>query len=68
MQLECCDLEVCDFVQYNPPGHMNKSEVLMITEVKRDRDWWATHLPMFEQFHNDVQRYKAGYRPTVYEV
>lgn len=63
MQLECCDLEVCDFVQYNPYGHNGEPELLMITEVKRNREWWAQHLPYFEAFHREVQAYKANPPP-----
>jgi hypothetical protein len=65
MQLECCDLEVCDFVQYSPYGHQSREEILMITEVKRDREWWAEHLHYFEEFHNEVQSYKANPPPPL---
>lgn len=58
MQLECCNLEVCDFVQYRPYGHQNKDEQLVITEVKRDREWWATYFHRFEEFHQQVANYK----------
>ena len=67
MQLECCDLEVCDFVQYNPQGHNKQDEQLVITEVKRDREWWATHMPLFRAFHEQVMAYKQA-PPQVYEV
>jgi len=60
MQMECCDLDVCDFVQYSPFGHRNTDEILMITEVKRDRDWWDKCFPLFESFHNEVQEYKRS--------
>jgi hypothetical protein len=65
MQMEVCDLEVCDFVQYNPFGHNNRLEQLEITEVKRDRDWWQQYFPYFEQFHKEVQAYKANPPPPV---
>jgi len=60
MQMECCNIEVCDFVQYRPFGHNQLGELLMITEVKRDRDWWAEYFPVFEEFHREVLELKRN--------
>lgn len=60
MQMECCDIEVCDFVQYRPFGHRGQGEEFMITEIKRDREWWAKHFPLFQEFHEQVQDYKKN--------
>ena len=67
MQLECCDLEVCDFVQYNPQGHNKQDEQLVITEVKRDRQGWGTHMPLIRAIHEQDMAYKQA-PPQVYEV
>jgi hypothetical protein len=66
--MEVCDLEVCDFVQYRPFGHQNQEELLVIVEVKRDRQWWANALPQFEAFHRDVQEYKANPPPDAFDL
>ena len=58
LQMECCDLDGVDFVQYTPHGFKSRAEVLDIVQVHRDADWWATHFPMMEAFHRDVQEYR----------
>lgn len=54
------DLEVCDFVQYSPFGHRGQREKLEITEVKRDRQWWAEQFLKFKEFHEQVQDFKKN--------
>jgi putative phage-type endonuclease len=50
LQLEITDLEECDFIQYRPEEmttdtHVTKPEEYVVVRVKRDREWFATHLP-----------------------
>lgn len=47
------------FVQYRPPGHMGKAELLTIIHSPHDPDWLATHLPTFEAFWRDVEYWRA---------
>lgn len=53
--LDILDLEEAVFIQYKPyeltwPGPME----FCVTEVKRDRDWFAQQLPVMEAFWNRV--------------
>ena len=49
LQLEITDLEECDFIQYRPAsaeGTVPRSpEEYVVVRVKRDRGWFAKHLP-----------------------
>jgi len=57
LQLEITDLEECDFIQYRPEEmttetqdgetltRVTKPEEYVVVRVKRDREWFATHLP-----------------------
>ena len=48
-QLEVCDLEVCHFVQY-----WHKENHMLVTEIKRDREWWVKWEPEFKKFWGEV--------------
>ena len=49
LQLEITDLEECDFIQYRPASAEGavpaRSEEFVIVRIKRDREWFARHLP-----------------------
>ena len=49
LQLEITDLEECDFIQYRPASTEGtvprKDEEYVVVRVKRDRAWFAKHLP-----------------------
>lgn len=46
LQLEITDLEECDFIQYRPgSADPPKPEEFVIVRIKRDREWFARHLP-----------------------
>ena len=49
LQLEITDLEECDFIQYRPAqiedGVPRSPEEYVVVRVKRDRAWFAKHLP-----------------------
>lgn len=52
-------VDSCYFVQYRPPGHMGKPELLTIIHEPHEPDWLATHLPTFEAFWRDVEHWRA---------
>lgn len=54
--MEICNLETCHFVQYRP-GSTWCDEVLDITVVKRDREWWARSLPVLLDFVEEVTEF-----------
>jgi len=48
LQLEITDLEECDFIQYRPGNAESvppTQEEYVVVRVKRDRAWFAKHLP-----------------------
>ena len=49
LQLEITDLEECDFIQYRPASAEGavpaRPEEFVIVRIKRDREWFARHLP-----------------------
>lgn len=47
------------FIQYRPPGHLGKPELLTIIHEPHDPNWLATHLPTFEAFWRDVEYWRA---------
>ena len=53
--MEILNLEECDFIQYKPEEVTwpNPPEFL-VTNVKRDREWFAAQLPVMESFWNKV--------------
>jgi putative phage-type endonuclease len=53
MQMEICDLDICHFVQFVPPTASTKG-IMDITEIERDREWWAQNVGELEQFWNEV--------------
>jgi len=58
-QLQLCmdilDLEEADFIQYKPAEtNWPKPEEFYVTNVKRDREWFATYLPIMEDFWQKV--------------
>lgn len=53
--MEILNLEECDFIQYKPLEiTWPAAEEFMVTHVKRDRQWFATQLPVMEAFWNRV--------------
>jgi putative phage-type endonuclease len=51
--MEILDLEECDFVQYRPASE-GRPQVLTISKVLRDREWFAESVPVLERFWNRV--------------
>jgi len=51
--LEIMDLEVCDFVQYKA-----SPEEFVVTEVPRDREWFAKYLPIMKAFWDRVIEFR----------
>ena len=53
--MEILDLEECDFIQYKPEEITwpNPPE-FMVTHVKRSREWFATQLPIMDEFWKRV--------------
>lgn len=61
--MEICDLELAHFVQYKP-GDIYKKEILDITIMKRDRDYFAKVLPVFLEFMKDITSfYESAHVP-----
>jgi len=63
-QLEVCDFEVCDFIQFRP-AHFDAEgkhvpEIFTIKSVPRDRDWFAQHVNQMKAFHDKVQAYRTA--------
>ena len=53
--MEILDLETCDFIQYKPADfNWPKPEEFVVVEVKRDRGWFATNLPIMRAFWDKV--------------
>jgi putative phage-type endonuclease len=53
--LEVLDLEVCDFIQYRPANmSKNGEEEFFVTQVDRDREWFARILPKAKAFWDRV--------------
>jgi putative phage-type endonuclease len=52
LQLEITDLEECDFIQYRPASSEGtvpaRPEEFVIVRIKRDREWFARHLPVMK--------------------
>lgn len=64
VQMEVCDLDSTLFVQYRP-AHMNADDrpVLEVTEVPRDRAWFAQNLPRLKAFHDEYMAARATFVP-----
>ena len=63
--MEVLDLNVLDFVQYKPNLELpwradGTPETLefQITEVQRDRSWFAERLPILYEFYSDMMNFK----------
>lgn len=54
LQMEVADLELTHLVQqyYNLPGRP-----LVITEIKRDRDWFKNNAPIFKEFVSNLESF-----------
>jgi hypothetical protein len=64
LQLEVCDLEECIFAQYKPAHMCDGDEPYMdITIVKRDREWFAKHLPIIKKFHDEMEERRLTHVP-----
>ena len=58
-QLQLCmdilELEEADFIQYKPAEtNWPKPEEFDVVNVKRDREWWKTYLPVMREFWDKV--------------
>ena len=60
--LEVLDLEVCDFIQYKPPNlGKGGQEEFVVSEIPRDREWFARILPVARAFWDRVlEKRKTG--------
>jgi hypothetical protein len=59
MGMSCFDVCGAHYVQYNPPGHNGRPELLQIIEVERDYDWLTKYSPIIESFWKDVEHWRA---------
>ena len=57
VQLQCCDLQICYFVQFQP-AHLSSTgqEVLDITPIERDDAWFERALPKLKSFYDDLMK------------
>lgn len=51
--MEILDLDQCDFIQYRDVPHE-----FVVTNVPRDREWFATNLPIMKRFWEQVEAAK----------
>jgi putative phage-type endonuclease len=51
--MEILDLPECDFIQYRPVTDTTPEE-FVVTNVKRDREWFAYYLPIMKAFWDKV--------------
>lgn len=51
--MEILDLDQCDFIQYRPADG-EALEEFVVTNVPRDREWFARNLPIMKQFWDRV--------------
>lgn len=59
--MEILDLEECDFIQYKPLEITWPNEPeFMVTHVKRDREWFATYMPVMRKLWERVNWYKEN--------
>jgi putative phage-type endonuclease len=53
--MEILDLEEADFIQYKPAEtNWPRPEEFVVVNVKRDREWWNTYLPVMREFWDKV--------------
>jgi putative phage-type endonuclease len=58
--MEILNLEKCHFVQYRPARMINEEALLVVTIVKRDRNWWREALPTFQLLWDKVVAYRES--------
>jgi putative phage-type endonuclease len=57
--MEILDLESADFIQYKPAEtNWPRPEEFDVVNVKRDREWWKTYLPVMREFWDKVLYYR----------
>jgi len=61
MQLFCCNLNECFFIQYKPAFGVWTDEQLLVTTVKRNPKWWEESLPRLREFWNEVLLFRQKY-------
>jgi putative phage-type endonuclease len=52
--MQCCNLDVCHFIQYKPPPN----ELLDVTVVHKDDNWFRVYLPPMKFFWDEVVHYR----------
>jgi hypothetical protein len=62
--MEVCGLDETLFIQYKPK-HMTETgdPYVDITIVKRDREWFAKHLPTLKAFHDEMEERRQTHMP-----
>ena len=61
LNMEILDLEECDFIQYRP-GEGDSPEEFVVTNVKRDREWFSKNLEKMKAFWDGVlEGRKSGF-------
>ena len=61
LQLECCDMEECDFVQFVAPQFSEDGEPhFYIDVIKRDREWFADALPKLREVFDIVLKIREN--------
>jgi len=53
LNMEILNLDECDFIQYRPEEN-GKPEEFLVTNVKRDREWFQMYLPVMKAFWDQV--------------
>ena len=57
--MEILDLEEADFIEYKPAEtNWPRPEQFQVINVKRDREWWKTNLPIMKEFWDKVLYYR----------
>lgn len=63
--LEICNLEVAHFIQYRPSSlTWPMPAEFVVTEVKRDRQWFQESLPIFWNVYQEIQNAREVARAT----
>ena len=58
INLEVCDLEFADFIEYKPSILTGGEMELNIVRVNRDQEWFKKNLPLIESFWNEVLEWR----------
>lgn len=53
LNMEILNLDECDFIQYRP-AEGDAAEEFVVTNVKRDKEWFAKYLVVMQAFWNKV--------------